>query len=106
MRRGAAVRLCRAGLAAWAACAALLAGAQSAATGTAARTPHAAVVIQPRPFGYVIGDLLTQRVLLENSGASFEPARLPKAERIDVWLERRGAHIESGADGRRWLIVT
>jgi mxaA protein len=66
----------------------------------------AAVVVQPRPFGYIVGDLLTQRVLLEIDGHDVEPAELPRAERVDVWFERRDARIESGSDGRRWLVVS
>jgi mxaA protein len=65
----------------------------------------AAVVEQPRPFGYVIGDVVTQRVLLEIEGRELEPAALPKAERVGVWLERRPARIESRPDGHRWLAV-
>jgi len=64
-----------------------------------------AVVEQPRAFGYVVGDVLVQRVLLEVDGHGFEPAALPRSERIDAWLERRPAQIKSAADGRRWLTV-
>ena len=64
-----------------------------------------AVVEQPRPFGHVIGDVLTQRVLLVADGRPFEPANLPGPTRLGVWFERRGARIEQAADGRRWLAV-
>lgn len=64
-----------------------------------------AVVEQPRPFGYLVGDLLTQRVLLEAQGRTFEPAGLPRPERIGVWLERRTPHVEPDTEGRRWLVV-
>jgi mxaA protein len=67
--------------------------------------PPNAAVEQPRPFGYVIGDLLTQRVLLELNGHAFEPGSLPRGERISAWLERRPASIETAPDGRRWLSV-
>ena len=67
--------------------------------------PPNAVVEQPRPFGYVIGDILTQRILLQLDGHEFEPAALPRAERAGVWLERRKLRIESGDDGRRWLVA-
>ena len=67
--------------------------------------PNSATIEQPRPFGYVVGDLLTQRVLLESGGRVFEPANLPRAERISVWLERRPPRVESTPDGRRWLVV-
>jgi mxaA protein len=64
-----------------------------------------AVVEQPRPFGYVVGDLLTQRVLLQSEGHEFQPAALPRTERVGVWLERRAVKTEVNADGRRWLAV-
>jgi mxaA protein len=50
----------------------------------------------------VVGDLLTQRVLLDD----FELAELPRAERVDIWFERHDARIETASDGHRWLIVT
>ncbi|NML45571.1 calcium incorporation protein MxaA [Ramlibacter sp. G-1-2-2] len=61
-----------------------------------------AVVEQPRPFGYTVGDIATQRVLLPEGST---PAALPEAARASAWLERRPARIERGADGRRWLVV-
>jgi len=67
--------------------------------------PSNATVEQPRPFGYVVGDLLTQRVLLQLNGRAFEPDVLPRAERISAWLERRPARVEWAADGQRWLTV-
>jgi mxaA protein len=65
----------------------------------------AAVTEQPRPFGYVVGDLLTQRVLLQRDGKPFLPAALPLPARLGVWFQRRAAHVETAADGRRWLVV-
>src|SRR5690606_18252838 len=53
-----------------------------------------ATVQQPRPFGYFIGDILTQRVLLEAAGRELEPT-LPRAERVGIWFERRPARIET-----------
>jgi mxaA protein len=65
----------------------------------------AAVVEQPRPFGYVVGDLLTQRVLLEAGGRSVEAAQLPTPGRVGIWFERRSARVERRPDGRQWLAV-
>jgi mxaA protein len=65
----------------------------------------AAVVQQPRSFGHVLGDVLTQRVLLEHAGRTLQPGALPSAARIDLWLERRPARTETDADGRRWLAI-
>ncbi|MFC4314308.1 hypothetical protein ACFPN2_34910 [Steroidobacter flavus] len=59
-----------------------------------------AVVDQPRPFGYVVGDLVTQRVLL-----NFEPAALPPGQRVSIWFERRPPRIEKTSDGHRWLVI-
>jgi len=67
--------------------------------------PATAVVEQPRPFGYVVGDVVTQGVLLEIGGRELAPAALPNAERVNVWLERRPARIESRPDGHRWLAL-
>jgi len=64
-----------------------------------------ATVQQPRAFGYVIGDVLTQRVLLAIDGRTLEPSELPAAGRISVWFDRRSARIEKDYDGRRWLAV-
>jgi mxaA protein len=76
-----------------------------------------AVVQQPRPFGYVLGDTLTQRILLESAdhnpsrpvagtrGSSFDPAVLPPAERASLWFFRRSARIELSEDKHRWLVI-
>jgi mxaA protein len=64
-----------------------------------------AVVEQPRSYGYVVGDVVTQRVLLEEQGRSFTPDPLPAAGPLGNWVERRAAHIESDSRGRRWLAV-
>jgi mxaA protein len=65
----------------------------------------AATVDQPRAFGHVLGDVLTQRVLLEHEGRSLQPQALPTAGRVDLWLERGPARIETAAQGRRWLVI-
>jgi mxaA protein len=72
---------------------------------TSAVQAATAVVEQPRPFGHVLGDVITQRVLLEVTDADFTPAELPSAQRINVWFERRKPTIETASDGRRWLRV-
>jgi mxaA protein len=68
-------------------------------------SPVAALVTQPRPFGYVVGDLLEQRVLLQANHHALELVSLPRPGRVSVWLERRAAHIASDSQGRRWLVV-
>lgn len=64
-----------------------------------------AVVRQPRSFGHVVGDVLTQRILLEQAGRSLEPAAPPAADRVGLWLERRPARTETDGEGRRWLTI-
>ncbi|WP_116810087.1 hypothetical protein [Steroidobacter cummioxidans] len=62
-------------------------------------------VEQPRPFGYVIGDVVTQRVLLTTPREEFEPTALPPVQRVNNWFVRRASRIEAAPDGRRWLVV-
>jgi mxaA protein len=64
-----------------------------------------AVVAQPRPFGYVVGDLLEQRVLLQADRHSLEPISPPRPGRVSIWLERRASRITSDVQGQRWLVV-
>jgi mxaA protein len=64
-----------------------------------------AIVEQPRPFGYVVGDLLTQRVLLTTPRQNFVLGELPPVQRVNIWFERRAPRIEVAADGRRWLVI-
>ncbi|HWK50326.1 MAG TPA: hypothetical protein VNR40_10595 [Steroidobacter sp.] len=63
------------------------------------------IVEQPRPFGYVIGDVITQRVLLTTPREEFEPTVLPPVQRVNIWFVRRASRIEATPDGRRWLVV-
>ena len=67
--------------------------------------PPNAVVEQPRAFGYFVGDVLTQRILLQLEGRAFRPATLPRPGRIGNWLERRTLRIETDGDRRRWLVA-
>ncbi|MCW8198986.1 calcium incorporation protein MxaA [Verminephrobacter aporrectodeae subsp. tuberculatae] len=83
-------------------CAGLVPGA-APAQDTAATA--AATVEQPRSFGHVLGDVLTQRVLLEHAGRPLTPRSLPTAARVDLWFERRPARVETDAQGRRWLVL-
>jgi mxaA protein len=78
--------------------AALLANAALAASADA-------VVRQPRAFGYTVGDIAVQQVLLAREGRAFVPAALPAPARVTAWLERRAARVEASADGARWLVV-
>lgn len=64
-----------------------------------------AVVQQPRSFGYVIGDIVTQRVLLEDRGRPIVPSALPPPGPAGVWLERRASRIETDERGKHWLAL-
>ncbi len=62
-------------------------------------------VLAPRAFGYILGDLLVQRVLLEVDGREVMPDALAQHERIGNWFERRSTWIERDADGHPWLAI-
>jgi mxaA protein len=70
-----------------------------------ANATETASVVEPRTFGHTIGDVLTQRILLQAKGRDVGQVTLPSAGRVDVWLERRPARIETDSQGRRWLVV-
>jgi mxaA protein len=71
----------------------------------AAPSAMPAIVQQPRPFGYVLGDTLAQRILLESGGHNIDPVALPPAERAGLWFARRSSRIEQAEDGHRWLVI-
>ncbi|MCW8182600.1 calcium incorporation protein MxaA, partial [Verminephrobacter eiseniae] len=79
----------------------------SGATGTTGGVRVGGPIVQPpRAFGYQLGDLVTQRLLLPADGRRLETAALPRAERISGWLERRPFQWETDAEGRQWLLVS
>jgi mxaA protein len=69
----------------------------------AAATTVPATVGEPRAFGHVIGDVLTQRVLLQSGGHDLGDVAMPSAGRVGVWFERRNPRLETDAQGRRWM---
>jgi mxaA protein len=83
--------------------AALIAAAHAASSDAATAVP--AIVQQPRAFGYVLGDVLTQRVLLQAGGHDMGAVTPPSVGRSGVWLERRPVSFETDADGRRWMVI-
>jgi mxaA protein len=89
--------------AAWAAESAAPTAAPAQANGGPAQSN--AVVQQPRSFGYVIGDIVTQRVLLEDNGRPIVPSALPPPGPAGVWLERRASRIETDERGKHWLAI-
>ncbi len=84
-------------------CFALLLFAGTAAPiATIAAEQTSATIEQPRSFGYVIGDVVTQRILMPDR---FMPADLTTPQRLGLWFERRGTRTEVTSDGSHWLIV-
>ncbi len=74
----------------------------STSTGRNLSPTRDAVVQQPRPFGYVVGDLIEQRVLLQSG---VRPLETPPTGRVSIWLERRPATVVADSEGRHWLVV-
>src|ERR1700757_4965507 len=64
-----------------------------------------APVQQPRPFGYVLGDTLTQRILVQWQGHDFDAAQLPPHERARLLLSRQSVTTTRDETGRNWLIL-
>jgi mxaA protein len=64
-----------------------------------------ATVQEPRAFGYVLGDVLTQRVLLQTDGQDVGEVTPPSIGRTGLWLERRPVTFETDAEGRHWMVI-
>ncbi len=77
--------------------------------GAACATGPGAVTVEtlnPRPFGYVIGDLVEQHISLATDGTrTLDTAQLPPSGRVDRWLERRSVAVAEARTGRRWDIT-
>lgn len=61
----------------------------------------------PRPFGYVIGDTIPQRIVLETrAGMALERGSLPTPGRLNRWLQLNAVKVQelSGSDGKRYQI--
>ncbi|MGF6963643.1 mxaA protein [Paraburkholderia sp. WC7.3g] len=95
----------RGGVARRAAMRVLIASLCGAACATASAAVVTARVQEPRAFGYVLGDVLTQRVLLEANGQDVGAVTPPSVGRTGVWLERRPVTLETDANGRKWMVI-
>jgi mxaA protein len=63
--------------------------------------------VEPRPFGFVIGDTLTRRIELETAaGTSIDRERLPKPGRVSSWLELVDVSVDARAGNRHALAFT
>lgn len=77
----------------------------AAAGDTASGATFQPTVQQPRAFGYLLGDVLTQRILLRDGSRDVGSVTPPSLGRTDVWLERRRVRSETDTDGRRWMAI-
>lgn len=65
-------------------------------------------IIEPRTFGYVVGDKIRREVHLSvRSAYRLDEASLPKAGRLDRWLELAAPEVrtESIGNGRRYHLI-
>ncbi|MEX2122919.1 MAG: hypothetical protein WD795_03420 [Woeseia sp.] len=65
-------------------------------------------IVEPRSFGYAVGDEIRREVRLSvRSGYRLDVASLPKAGRLDRWLELAAPEVraESISNGQRYHIV-
>jgi len=62
-------------------------------------------VQEPRAYGYLLGDVLTQRILLPTGDNDVGSVAPPSIGRTGAWLERRPARYETDAEGRRWMAI-
>lgn len=67
--------------------------------------PVDATVQQPRLTGYFVGDLLTQRVLLQRGGETLTPATLPPTGRVSSWFERHRVTLATDEALHHWLVI-
>jgi mxaA protein len=68
-----------------------------------ASTP--ALIEQPRSFGHLLGDVITQRARIDQPGGALARSTLPGVSRVDLWLERWPSRIETDAQGRDWIAI-
>lgn len=62
-------------------------------------------IVQPRSFGYVLGDVLEQRIQLPGRITSPLSRDLEQVERVNNWLERISAEVSTDSDAQHWLIL-
>ncbi|WP_231886518.1 nonribosomal peptide synthetase MxaA [Methylomonas methanica] len=61
----------------------------------------------PRPFGYVIGDTIRHRIVVETrSGMALERSSLPAQGRLNRWLQLNDVSVteQDGSDGKQYQI--
>ena len=92
--------ICRA----WLVCQASLVFMQAAAAASGSPFAFTPEVEQPRSFGHFVGDLLRQRIPLDDGNQYFRPSSLPTADRVGLWFQRLPPHLETEA-GKHWLVI-
>ncbi|AMK78932.1 MULTISPECIES: hypothetical protein [Methylomonas] len=79
----------------------------AACSGASNRALRDFQVQTPRPFGYVIGDTIRHRILIETrSGMALERNSLPAQGRLNRWLQLNEISIseQDGGDGKQYQI--
>jgi len=59
----------------------------------------------PRVFGYVIGDILEQRVALTINGETIELTEQPLEQRVGPWVQRLSSDTTVDKQGNSWLTM-
>lgn len=62
-------------------------------------------VLVGRTAGYVVGDILTQKIPLKHNGKQWSATELPPIGRVGLSLWRRSATVQSDGDDRQWLVM-
>jgi len=62
-------------------------------------------VLEPRSVGHFVGDVLTQRIPLDQAGRYWQPTSLPPADRVGLWFQRQSSRIDTDAGGRHFLVI-
>lgn len=79
----------------------------AACSGASRQALHDFQLQTPRPFGYVIGDTIHHRIVLETrAGMVLEPGSLPAKGRLNRWLQLNDVSVstQDGAEGKRYQI--
>jgi mxaA protein len=88
-------------------CALLVVAGGGGAYAVAASPVSRIEIIEPRPFGYVIGDTLTRRIVLDTAGgAAIDVERLPKPGPVSSWLELVDVTTRASVGNRQELSFT
>jgi len=82
-----------------------LAWLQATVVAAAAPFAYAPEVLEPRSAGHFVGDVLTQRIALDQGDRYWQPTSLPPADRVGLWFQRLASRIDTDAAGRHFLVI-